>query len=70
MIGPEGGDCVPFFANYGVSTIILASGFGSTGAASSLIPPTFVLEASPRHHPGTLAGLAPEANRWLVLTQV
>jgi hypothetical protein len=23
MIGPEGGDCVPFFANYGISTIIL-----------------------------------------------
>lgn len=23
MIGPEGADCVPFFANYGISTIIL-----------------------------------------------
>lgn len=34
MIGPEGGDCVPFFANYGISTIILRERLRIDGCAN------------------------------------
>ena len=34
MIGPEGGDCVPFFTNYGISTIILRERLRIDGCAN------------------------------------
>jgi hypothetical protein len=55
MIGPEGGDCVPFFANYGVSTIILRERLRIDGCGVLPYPPYLCargLTPSSPWHPG------------------